>query len=106
IAVGEGWTFVATDYEGLGTPGVHPYLVGLSEARGVLDIVRSAQQLPTSGVSADSPVMIFGHSQGGGAALFAAEQAATWAPELHVVGTAAGAPAGDLATTAPAVCYR
>ncbi len=38
-----GWTFVATDYEGLGTPGVHPYLVGLSEARGVLDIVRAAQ---------------------------------------------------------------
>ena len=33
IAVGKGWTFVATDYEGLGTPGVHPYLVGLSEAR-------------------------------------------------------------------------
>jgi pimeloyl-ACP methyl ester carboxylesterase len=46
--------------------------------------------------------MIFGHSQGGGAALFAAEQAATWAPELHVVGTAAGAPAGDLDTIVPA----
>ncbi len=45
--------------------------------------------------------MIFGHSQGGGAALFAAEQAATWAPELHVVGTAAGAPAGDLDTIVP-----
>ena len=103
IAVGEGWTFVATDYEGLGTPGVHPYLVGLSEARGVLDIVRAAQQLPTSGVSADSPVMIFGHSQGGGAALFAAEQAATWAPELDVVGTVAGAPAGDLDTIVPAI---
>jgi pimeloyl-ACP methyl ester carboxylesterase len=103
IAVGEGWTFVATDYEGLGTPGVHPYLVGLSEARGVLDIVRAAEQLPTSGVTADSPVMIFGHSQGGGAALFAAEQAATWAPELHVVGTAAGAPAGDLDTIVPAI---
>ncbi|MFT3855848.1 MAG: alpha/beta fold hydrolase [Ilumatobacteraceae bacterium] len=102
VAVGEGWTFVATDYEGLGTPGVHPYLVGLSEARGVLDIVRAAQQLPTTGVTTDSPVMIFGHSQGGGAALFAAEQAATWAPELDVVGTVAGAPAGDLDTIVPA----
>lgn len=103
IATGLGWTFVATDYEGLGTPGVHPYLVGLSEARGVLDIVRAAGQLPDSGATADSPVMIFGHSQGGGAALFAAEQAATYAPELKVVGTVAGAPAGDLDTMVPAL---
>ena len=49
IAIAQGWTFVATDYEGLGTPGEHPYLVGLSEARGVLDIVRAAKQLPTTG---------------------------------------------------------
>ncbi|MEO5900462.1 MAG: lipase family protein [Ilumatobacteraceae bacterium] len=96
VAIGRGWTFVATDYEGLGTPGVHPYLVGLSEARGVLDIVRAAKQVQGNAVTADSPVMIIGHSQGGGAALFAAEQAATYAPELHVVGTAAGAPAGNL----------
>ena len=84
-------------------PACIPYLVGLSEARGVLDIVRAAKQLPSTGVTADSPVMIFGHSQGGGSALFAAEQAATWAPELKVVGTAAGAPAGDLDTIVPAV---
>ncbi len=101
IAIAQGWTFLATDYEGLGTPGDHPYLVGLSEARGVLDIVRAAKQLPSTGVSIDSPVLIFGHSQGGGSALFAAEQAATWAPELKVVGTAAGAPAGDLDTIVP-----
>jgi alpha-beta hydrolase superfamily lysophospholipase len=95
-ALAQGWTFLETDYEGLGTPGVHPYLVGLSESRGVLDIVRAAQQLPESGATAASPVMILGHSQGGGAALFAAEQAATYAPDLDVIGTAAGAPAGDL----------
>lgn len=102
-AVAQGWTYMETDYEGLGTPGVHPYLVGLSEARGVLDIVRAARQLATSGVTTTSPVLILGHSQGGGAALFAAEQAATYAPELDVVGTAAGAPAGDLDTIAPAI---
>jgi alpha-beta hydrolase superfamily lysophospholipase len=103
VAIGKGWTFVATDYQGLGTPGVHPYLVGLSEARGVLDIARTARQVTANAVTADSPVMIVGHSQGGGAALFAAEQAATYAPDLHVVGTAAGAPAGDLAAIAPAI---
>ncbi len=102
-AVAQGWTYMETDYEGLGTPGVHPYLVGLSEARGVLDIVRTARQLPTTGVTTGSKVMILGHSQGGGAALFAAEQAATYAPELDVVGTAAGAPAGDIDVIAPAI---
>ena len=40
--------FAATDYEGLGTPGRHPYIVGESEARGTLDIVRAAQQLERS----------------------------------------------------------
>ena len=44
--------------------------------------------------------MILGHSQGGGAALFAAEQAGTYAPGLDVIGTAAGAPAGDLESIA------
>src|SRR4029077_18947867 len=32
-----GYVVVATDYEGLGVPGVHPYLVGISEAHAVLD---------------------------------------------------------------------
>lgn len=102
-AIGQGWTYMETDYEGLGTPGVHPYLVGLSEARGVLDIVRTARQLDATGVTKKSPVLILGHSQGGGAALFAAEQAAMYAPDLDVVGTAAGAPAGDLDAIAPAI---
>ena len=39
------WCSSATDYEGLGTPGRHPYIVGESEGRGTLDIVRAAQQL-------------------------------------------------------------
>ena len=92
-----GFTLVATDYEGLGTPGVHPYLVGVSEGRGVLDIVRAAAQLDGAGVGAGSPVAIFGHSQGGHAALMAGELAATYSPELHVVGTVAAAPPGDMA---------
>ncbi len=102
-AIANGWVYVATDYEGLGIPGVHPWLVGASEGHGVLDIVRAARQVVPAEVTTDSPVMIFGHSQDGGAALFAAEQAATYAPELHVVGTVAAAPAGDLDTVAPVV---
>jgi len=92
-----GMAVVATDYEGIGTPGVHPYLVGEIEGRNVLDAVRAVQQLPESGVTASSPVLVWGHSQGGHAAAFAAELAPTYAPELPVKGAALGAPPGDLA---------
>jgi pimeloyl-ACP methyl ester carboxylesterase len=89
---------VATDYEGLGTPGEHPYLVGASEGRGVLDIVRAAQQLPT-GASAN--VLVYGHSQGGQGALFAGELAPSYAPELHVLGVVAVAPVSDVGAMIP-----
>src|SRR5471030_976670 len=39
-----GYIVAATDYPGLGTPGTHPYLVGDSEGRAVLDSVRAARQ--------------------------------------------------------------
>lgn len=89
-----GYVAVATDYEGLGTPGVHPFLVGESEGRGVLDIARAAQDIPDAGAS--NAVAIWGMSQGGHAALFAAQIAPEYAPDLDVVGVAAGAPVGNL----------
>jgi len=85
----------ATDYQGLGTPGIHPYLLGESEGRGVLDAARAAMALP--GVHAGRTVVIYGHSQGGQAALFAGQIAPTYAPDLHVVGVVAAAPATNLA---------
>ena len=84
-----GYAVVRTDYEGLGTKGVHPYLVGVSEGRGVLDIVRAARK--TYG-SVGKRVVIGGHSQGGHAAVFAAAIAPKWTPDLNVRGTAAFAP--------------
>ena len=95
-AVAQGWVLAATDYRGLGTPGVHPYLVGQLAGRDVLDIVRAAGQMPGTGADAASPVAVLGHSQGGGAAVFAAELAPGYAPELNVVGAVAGAPATEL----------
>lgn len=97
-----GYVGVATDYEGLGTPGVHPYLVGPSEGRGLLDIVKAARQIEEAG--AGNRVVVWGLSQGGHASLFAGEIAPTWAPELDVLGVAATAPGGELetvVTTAP-----
>lgn len=88
-----GFVVVSTDYEGLGTPGDHPYLNGTSEGRSVLDIVRAARNMnPKVG----SRVVIGGHSQGGHAALWAASLASKWTPELKIGGTVAFAPASHL----------
>lgn len=90
-----GYVVTATDYAGLGTPGVHPYLVGTSEGYAVLDSIRAAQALPEAGAADD--VAIWGHSQGGHAAIFAGDLAPAYAPELKVAGVAAAAPASELA---------
>ena len=89
-----GWVVVATDYQGLGTDGMHPYLVGASEAQGTIDIVRAARNMNETGAS--SNYFVFGHSQGGQAALFAGQMASAYAPELQLLGVAAAAPAGLL----------
>ncbi len=89
-----GMVVVATDYPGLGAPGVHPYLVGASEARAVVDSVRAARNVKEAG--AGNRFAVWGHSQGGHAAVFTGQLAATLAPELELVGVAAAAPATDL----------
>jgi pimeloyl-ACP methyl ester carboxylesterase len=96
-----GYVVAATDYEGIGTPGLHPFLVGESEGRSVLDAARAAHGLKAA--AAANRVLVFGHSQGGHAALFAGEIAASYAPELRMLGVAAGAPAPDVEHTLPFV---
>ncbi|WP_030864629.1 lipase family protein [Streptomyces sp. NRRL F-2747] len=91
-----GWAVVVTDYEGLGTPGVHTYTVGPSAGRAVLDAARAATRLPEAGLSADTPVGIMGYSQGGQAGSWAAELQGSYAPELKVKGTATGGVPADL----------
>jgi dienelactone hydrolase len=88
-----GYAVLRTDYQGLGTPGPHPYLIGESEGRSVLDIVRAARDLDPS---IGKRFLIAGHSQGGHAALFAAGEAQSWTPELKLRGTVAYAPASHL----------
>ena len=92
-----GYAVVATDYQGLGTPGPHPYLVGEAEGRSVVDIVSAARQLvPSLG----KRFLIAGHSQGGQSSLFAASLADEWAPKLKLRGTVAYAPASHLSEQA------
>ena len=96
-----GLAVVATDYEGLGTPNRHPYLNGISEGRGVIDIVRAARAIP--GANLSSTFVVWGHSQGGHAALFAGEIASSWAPELKLAGVVAGAPPSQLTNVAESI---
>lgn len=90
----QGFVLTATDYPGLGTPGVHPYLFGRVEAAAVLDSVRAAQQLDTG---AGDRFAVWGHSQGGHSTLWTAMIAGEYAPELELVGAVATSPPVDLA---------
>ncbi|AOW92814.1 lipase [Rhodococcus sp. WMMA185] len=86
----QGYAIVATDYVGLGTPGIHPYLDGPSEGHSVIDMVRAGRAVTPS--LSDRWVAL-GHSQGGHAVLAAASIATRYAPELDFRGTVAtGAP--------------
>lgn len=86
-----------TDYIGLGTPGIHTYVNRAEEGHAMLDAARAANNLSKSGDQ--TPIAFWGYSQGGGAAASAAELAGTYAPELNVRGTYAGAPPADLKAT-------
>ena len=82
-----GFAVVATDYQGLGTAGIHPYLLWRSEGYSVLDAVRAA--LHRHGKQLRNQVVVVGQSQGSGAALGATFLAHEYAPELNVLGTVA-----------------
>ncbi len=91
-----GYAVALTDYEGLGTAGIHTYMDRVSQGRAVLDVIRAAQRISGTGISSTSPVGLQGYSQGGGAAASAAELASTYAPELRIKGAAVGAVPADL----------
>lgn len=94
LMLDRGYVVVATDYAGMGYPGPDSYLVGVTEGNNVLDAARAAQSLPAT--DAGDSVVLWGHSQGGQAVLFAAERAADYAPELDLRAVAVAAPAADL----------
>lgn len=96
----QGWAVAITDYEGLGTPGTHTYMVGRSQGKAVLDVARAAQRLPGTGLSASNPVALFGYSQGGGATGWGAQLAPTYGSGINLKAVVAGGVPGDLARVA------
>lgn len=93
-AAKRGWAIVAPDYPGLGAPGRHPYLVGVPAARSALDAVRAARRLDD--VDLSDRTVVWGHSQGGGAALWTRVEGPRYAPDVPLAGVAALAPVSDV----------
>lgn len=93
--VEQGWAVIASDYSGMGAPGPSSYLVGPLEGRGILDGLRAVQQ-PAAEIGSipinQANLGIYGKSQGGEAALSAAQLQPSYAPELNVDGTVSLAP--------------
>jgi hypothetical protein len=97
-----GWEVTSTDYQGEGnqnlaptSSGLQPHGVNLPEAHNIIDIVRAASGVPHA--DPGSNYAVWGYSQGGGAATFSLEIAASYAPELHLRGVVTTAPPTDLA---------
>lgn len=84
-----GWVVCATDYQGLGTEGMHQYTVNITNARDAVNIARAARQLD---VGAGTELGCAGWSQGGGAAAAVAELDAEDYGDLRLVGTVAMSP--------------
>lgn len=99
-ALSAGFAVVVSDYQGYTTGDTPTYLAGASQGHAVLDIVRAALQLPSVDISASSKVVLWGYSQGGQSASWAAQMKSTYAPELNVVGVAAGGVPADFIAAA------
>lgn len=90
--IDRGYVVAATDYSGMGADGPDSYLIGVTEGDNVLDAARAAGDLTAT----NGDLVLWGHSQGGQAALFAAQLASEYAPELKLEAVAVAAPAVDL----------
>lgn len=86
VWLAQGYAVVATDYQGLGTPGPHPYLNARVEAYSVLDSIRAARKYDSQIANRS---VIVGQSQGGAAAFATAAFAPQYANELVIRGTVA-----------------
>lgn len=93
-----GHAVVMTDYEGLGTPGDHPYVIGKTLGRNVLDSLRAALAFAPAKLDSHLPLGVIGYSEGGNSSAWAAELHPDYAPELRLAGVASGSVPADLET--------
>ncbi|GGO72133.1 lipase family protein [Nonomuraea cavernae] len=101
-ALARGWAVAVTDGEGLGMPGPHTYGAGRAGGHTMLDIVRAAPGLGAE-LTPGGPVLVWGYSEGGRNAAWAAELHPSYAPDLDVRAVAAGGVPSDLLAVAKAI---
>lgn len=87
--IDDGYVVCATDYQGLGTPGQHQYVVNRTQARDAVYLVHAARQLE---VGAGTKFGCAGWSQGGGASAAVAELDPEDYGDLKLVGTVCMSP--------------
>jgi acetyl esterase/lipase len=97
-ALRSGYAVSATDYPGLGSGGTAEYLGGRAAAYSVIDMIRASRAVDPS---LSRRWVSSGHSQGGHSALWAANMAPRYAPELPLQGTVAFAPASNIERVVP-----
>ncbi len=103
MVLARGWAVAITDYEGLGTPGDHTYMVGRALGPNVLDAMRAARQLDPDELPVEGPAAIIGYSEGGAAGAWAAQLQPTYAPDVPLLAVAAGAAAADVESAGPSL---
>jgi fermentation-respiration switch protein FrsA (DUF1100 family) len=101
MALARGWALAITDYQGLGTPGDHTYMVGRALGPNVLDSMRAARALAPEALPEDGPAAIIGYSEGGAAAAWAAQLQPTYAPDVELTAVVAGAAAANVEVAGP-----
>ncbi|MGV0992063.1 MAG: lipase family protein [Mycobacterium sp.] len=87
--IDDGWVVCATDYQGLGTAGMHQYTVNITNARDGVYMAHAARKLETD---AGTTLGCAGWSQGGGAAAAVAELDSADFRDLKLIGTVAMSP--------------
>ncbi|PKM21385.1 MAG: Triacylglycerol lipase, partial [Gammaproteobacteria bacterium HGW-Gammaproteobacteria-14] len=95
-----GYAVLISDNPGYTTGATPTYLAGRSQAQAKLDLFRAASQIPAAGISSSAKAAIWGYSQGGQTASWAGEIKDSYAPQLNLVGIAAGGTPGDFPRTA------
>lgn len=99
-ALKAGYAVLVSDYQGYTNGATPTYLAGASQGNAVLDIVRAATQVPLSGITSSAKVAIWGYSQGGQSAAWAAQRQSAYAPGVKLTAVAAGGVPADFPTTA------
>jgi hypothetical protein len=95
LALRRGWAVIAVDWTGPR----HSFVDLPLAARFVLDGIRAGLSFDAAGLDARTPVGLWGYSGGALATLFAAEQHPRYAPELDIVGAAAGGGGVDITSS-------